>query len=46
MSVASLFVVHLVTDLKLCTEKPLSDSVGGRQCGHVGAILKYKVPEG
>jgi len=36
--VASLFVMHLVTDLRLCTEKPLSDSVVGRQNGELAKV--------
>lgn len=35
MSVASVFVMHLVTDLTLCTGKRLSDIVGGRQRGQL-----------
>jgi hypothetical protein len=35
MSVASVFVVQLMTDLRLCTEKHLSDNVGGRQRGEL-----------
>jgi len=35
MGVASVFVVQLVTDLRLCTEKPLSDGIGSRQCGEL-----------
>jgi hypothetical protein len=35
MSVASIFVMHLVNDLRLCTEEPLSNSVCGRQRGEL-----------